>query len=77
LEDVENDDGAEADIDAEFKRRLAGLRRLPKRERGAVLRAAREWRIAALKALQARRACDRHARFLLWRSQMLPPKQLE
>jgi len=63
-------DGAGDGIEEEYRRRLAGLRRLPRRERSAALKAAREERMAALKQLRERRAIDRHARYMLWRSQM-------
>jgi hypothetical protein len=66
-EPVEDGDGAEIEIETDFGRRLAGVRRLPWRERAAARRAAREWRLGALKALREKRATARHARFTLRR----------
>lgn len=55
--EIEPDDGAddrtpELDIEAEFNRKIAGLRRLPRRERPAALRAARAARQLALRILR-------------------------
>jgi hypothetical protein len=50
-----------------FKFKLIGLRRLPRYQRPLALRAAREWRLLALKALREKRARDRHANYSLWR----------
>jgi hypothetical protein len=55
----EDDDAAAREIEAIFRRKLMGLRRLPKRERAAALRAAREERQLALHALRQRRAMKR------------------
>lgn len=68
-----DDDGA-AEINAEFRRKLMGLRGLRRGERAQALRAARDCRFLALKALREKRARDRQARFLLWRSRLQPPK---
>lgn len=73
LEDLQ-DDGA-AEIDAEFRRRLMGLRHLRRGERAQALRAAREWRFLALKALRDKRANARRARFTQWRLGLPPPRQ--
>jgi hypothetical protein len=72
-EPFEDGVGAELEIDAEFQRRLAGLRRLPRHERAAALRLAREWRQLALKALRERRTTARHAWRSLRRLQRLQP----
>jgi hypothetical protein len=53
--------GADVDIANTYLRKLAGLRYLPKRERPNARRAAREWYIAALKALQEKRTVERRA----------------
>jgi hypothetical protein len=73
LEDIE-DDGA-AEIVAEFRRRLRGLRYLRRGERAEALRAAREWRFLALKALKEKRARERLARIMGWRLGLPPPRQ--
>jgi hypothetical protein len=72
---VEEHEAAEAEIEAMFKRRLMGLRRLPRYQRAGALRAAREWRQVALKALRETRATERHARFMQWRLGLPAPRQ--
>jgi hypothetical protein len=57
----EEDEGAEAEIEAAFRRRLSGLRRMPRTARAHALRAARLERTLALKALREKRAIARHA----------------
>jgi hypothetical protein len=69
FEIAEEDDAANIDIDTIFKRKLMGLRLLPRRERAQAYRAAEEWRRAALKALRKKRLSERHARYML-RQQM-------
>jgi hypothetical protein len=71
----EEDETAEAEIEAMFKRRLMGLRRLPRYQRAGALRAAREWRVLELKALRKKRATDRHARLMQWRLSLPQPRQ--
>lgn len=71
MEDTDEESFA---IEQEFGRRLAGLRRLPRRERAGALRAAREWRVLALKALKERKAGGRHARYLVWKAQLQTPR---
>jgi hypothetical protein len=68
-----DDDGA-SEIEAEFRRKLCGLRRLPQHARVAALKAARDERFLALKALRQKRQVARHARYLLWRQQLPAPK---
>ncbi len=68
-------DGAEREIEIEFRRKLAGLRRLPRHERILALLAARAWRSLALNALREKRAIDRHAPYMQHRhNQMLAPR---
>lgn len=62
LEPIEAEEGAMREINEQFGRRLAGLRRLPRNQKAHALRAAREWRRQALRALKERRATRRHAR---------------
>ena len=71
LELLEADEGAVLEINQLFRRRLAGLRRLPRHQKADALRAAREWRRQALRAIKDRRAAERHARHLL--RQLLKP----
>jgi hypothetical protein len=61
-------DGAESEIEAEYRRRSAGARNMSKRDRRQALRLAREWRSAAVKALRDRRSYRRHGDYLLRRS---------
>ena len=56
------------EIDTIYHRKLAGLCRLPKRERPHARKAAKDWRTQALKALQEKRVRDRHARRALRQS---------
>ena len=69
LEAPADDGAAEAEIDAAFRRKLIGLRFLRPGEWAQVLRAAREWKCLALKALREKRASDRRARITFWLSQ--------
>ena len=55
------DDGALFEINAEFRRKLAGLRFLSRHARPAARREAREWRRIAIKALHEKRAAIRYA----------------
>ena len=55
-------EGVEADIEATYRRKLAGLRRLPRSQRAYALQAARESRLLDLKSLREKRASVRHAR---------------
>jgi hypothetical protein len=69
---VDEGDGAEIEIEITFRRKLAGLRRLPRRERVQALLAAREWRSFALNALREKRRIDRHARYMQRRHNQIP-----
>jgi hypothetical protein len=71
----EVDRGAEADIDATFRRKLSGLRRLPRQARPYALRAARDERALALKALLEKRADARQARRSFLRLQRPAPRR--
>jgi len=64
--------GAKADIDNVYRRKLVGLRYLRRSERPHALRAARDWRKSALRALREKRAVERHARRTL--RQLLTPE---
>jgi hypothetical protein len=67
-----------AEIQVIFRSRIAGLRRLPKRERAQALRAALEWLWFAEAALREKRLIDRCARHAQRRNHMLqrlrPPR---
>jgi hypothetical protein len=67
FEPVEEDAGAETEIEAAFGAKLMDLRRLPRSQRPLALRAAREWRQSALKGLREKRARDRQVQHMLWR----------
>jgi hypothetical protein len=71
------DDGADVDVDTIFKRKLMGLRLLPRRERAQAYRAAKAWRRAALKALREKRQCERHARYMLRQLKRIRPSGLD
>jgi hypothetical protein len=68
------EDGAAAEIDANFRRRLFGLRRLPRHLRAAALRAASDERCLALRGLREKRQRERQARYALWRQQLQSPR---
>jgi len=59
--EVVEGDAEEIEIETVFRRKLAGLRQLPKRERSTARKAARDWRTQALKALREKRANSRCA----------------
>jgi hypothetical protein len=61
LEPIEEGEGAELEIEAEFRRRLAGARKLPRHARAGARREAYEWRKAALRALREKRLLERTA----------------
>jgi hypothetical protein len=75
LEPMESDDSERVEIEATFKYRLIGLRRMPGHQRGFALRGAREWRLLALKALREKRERERYARYALWQMRLPPPIQ--
>ncbi len=77
FEPVEDDDGSDIDIDTIFRRKLLGLRLLPRRERAQAYRAAKEWRRAALKALREKRLSERHARYMLRQLTRIRPSGLD
>jgi hypothetical protein len=58
-------DAAEIEIENIFKRKIAGARLLPRRERALARREARDWRRLALKALREKRLNERYARHML------------
>ncbi len=59
--DVAEGEAEEREIETVFRRKLAGLRHVRKSERAGALKAARDWRTLALKALRKRRASKRYA----------------
>jgi hypothetical protein len=70
LEPADEDEAEEFEIDAEFRRRLSALRRMPRQERPLALLAAREWRRLALKALREKRDAKRGWQYAVWRSRL-------
>lgn len=62
------DNSGEVEIEALFKQRLVGLRRLRRHERSHALQAARQWRLVALKALREERASKRRVMRAGWQS---------
>jgi hypothetical protein len=69
----EEGEAEEIEIEFQFRRKLAGLRFMPRLDRPHARRAAREWRTAALKALREKRATARYARRMLRRLQTPEP----
>ena len=76
FEPLEESDATANEIAAAFRRRLAGLRRLPRHERIAALKAARELKLASMRSLVERRATERHARYTQWRAQLPAFRQI-
>ena len=66
---AEDGDAGETEIKAMFQGKLMALRRLPRHERAAALRAAREWLLLAMKALREKHARDRYGKYVQWRLQ--------
>jgi hypothetical protein len=73
LPDDECDEEAMLGIDETFRRKLAGIRRLPKHERAAARRAAMDERAMALAALRRKREATRQFRRFLLRLHGLIP----
>lgn len=73
LPDDECDEDARAGIGETFRRKLAGIRRLPKHERPSARRAAMDERAMALAALQRKREATRQFRRFLLRLRGLVP----
>jgi hypothetical protein len=71
---LDDHDSEEQEIEQMFRAKLMDLRRLPRHLRGAALRAAREWRLDALKALRDKRARERRARLAMAQGQQPAPK---
>jgi hypothetical protein len=69
-----DEEDGEGEIEMMFRARLSALRRLPRHEKAAALRAAREWRTGAMKALREKRAARRLARHRLWQAQQPMPR---
>lgn len=73
---IEDGDAEAIEIEKEFRRRLTGLRRLPRSARAVALREARDWRLVALKALREKHARERQANVALWRQRSLASRPL-
>jgi hypothetical protein len=62
---VDPDEAAEIEIEAIYRRAIAGLRQLPRRERPYAMRVAKDALMFALKALREKRATKRHGEHML------------
>jgi hypothetical protein len=69
----DEDAGAEAEIELTYRRKIAALRHMPRRDRPYLARAAREQRMRDLQALREKRAWTRHARHMLRRLKAAAP----
>jgi hypothetical protein len=69
-EPVHAEDGTESEIEAEYRRRSAGARNLPKSDRRQALKLAQEWRSAAMRALRDQRMYRRLSDYLMRRSKL-------
>ena len=76
VEPIEEGEGAELEIEAEFRRKLHGSRFLPRKARAGARRAAREWRRAALSALREKRLLERATVRALHRTRRLCRREL-
>jgi hypothetical protein len=74
FEPAEDLDSPESEIQDVFRRKIAGVRLLPRHERAQAVRAALEWLWFAMNALREKRAYENHTRHLLWRMQMPRPR---
>jgi hypothetical protein len=61
----EEEDSPDFEIMKIFRRKIAGLRRLPRAQRAQEIRAALEWLWSTMKALRDKRAYARHRRHIL------------
>jgi hypothetical protein len=66
-----NDDGEMAAIYDVFRRKLIGLRRLPRPARVTALRVARDWLALAMKDAREKRAYKRHALYMMRKQRRL------
>jgi hypothetical protein len=73
-EPLDEDETADVEIEMMFRRKLMGLRFLPRRQRPAAYRALRQWRFLALRALREKRAAERRARLKLGQQQRPSPR---
>lgn len=62
---VDDEMGAETGIEMTFQWKLASVIALPRADRRHARRAAKRWRIEALRALRHRRKAARYARWLM------------
>jgi hypothetical protein len=62
LDPVDDEEAAENEIEREYQGMLLGVRRLPRSQRPAARRAAREWRQMMLAALREKRRRERRAK---------------
>jgi hypothetical protein len=73
LEPMDGDEAAANEIERVFQGMLIGVRRLPRSQRPAARRSAREWRQAALAELREKRVRERSARIALQKLQAPAP----
>jgi hypothetical protein len=65
------DEGAdEFEIEVEYRRRRTGARSMPRRERRQAMRAAHEWRKAALASLKEKRLYKRTSEYFLRKAKL-------
>jgi hypothetical protein len=74
---AEDEGSPEFEILKIFRRRIAGLRRLPHHQRARAIRAALEWLWSTLAALREKRAYARHRRHMLWQMKRIRPLDLD
>jgi hypothetical protein len=76
-EPIEDADSPEVEIQMIFRRRIAGLRSLPRRERAQAFRAALEWLWFATAAMREKRLTERHARCMRRQLKRIRPSDFD
>jgi recombinational DNA repair ATPase RecF len=74
LDPTDEEEAVANEIERQYQGMLAGISRLPRSQRPAARRAAREWRQMMLTALREKRKRDRQARFTFVKSQGPAPR---
>jgi hypothetical protein len=73
----EEEDSPDFEIMNIFRRKIAGLRRLPKHQRAREIRAALEWLWSTMAALREKRAYARSRRHTLWQIRRARPSGVD
>ena len=74
---TEEEDSPDVEIMKIFRRKIAGLRRLPRQQRAQAIRAALEWLWSTMAALRKKRLYERHARRMILQMKRIWPSGLD